>query len=132
MEIKVSTGELLDKWTILRLKAEKIDDQDKLRNVQYELDYLNQKVQQIYLTLDHDVSLDLDVLINNLFGVNRQLWEVEDKLRALEHLNDFGDNFVDLARVVYKFNDQRANLKKVINRLTNSEFTEEKSYTNYS
>lgn len=131
MEIKVSIGELLDKWTILRLKAEKIDDQDKLRNVQYELDYLNQKVQQIYLTLDHDISLDLDVLINNLFSVNRQLWEVEDKLRALEHLNDFGDNFVDLARVVYKFNDQRANLKKVINRLTNSEFTEEKSYTNY-
>ena len=132
MEIKVSTGELLDKWTILRLKAEKIDDQDKLRNVQYELDYLNQKVQQIYLTLDHDISVELDILINNLFGVNRQLWEVEDKLRALERLNDFGDNFVDLARVVYKFNDERASLKKFINRLTNSEFTEEKSYTNYS
>lgn len=131
MEIKVSTGELLDKWTILRLKAEMIDDRDKLRNVQYELDYLNEKVQLIYLTLDHDISLELDVLINNLFGVNRQLWQVEDKLRALENLRDFGEDFVDLARVVYKFNDQRANLKKVINRLTDSEFTEEKSYTNY-
>jgi hypothetical protein len=60
--------------------------------------------------------------------VNSRLWEVEDLLRVLEKKNDFTEEFINLARSVYKLNDERAEIKKRINILYGSQFLEEKSY----
>jgi len=127
MEIKVSVGELLDKLTILELKRTKIKDPNKLANITKEYDYLLTKVSQ---KIKDDK--DFERLCSSLFKVNSELWDIEDGKRNCEKNQDFGDNFIQLARQVYLKNDLRAAIKKEINTHFNSEFTEEKSYTKYA
>ena len=45
-----------------------------------------------------------------------------------EKNNDFGEKFVELARNVYKFNDERAKIKLAINNTLRSNIKEVKSY----
>lgn len=132
MDIQISTGELIDKWSILKIKCERIKDEAKLRNVYKEFDYLTQQMQLVYLDLDQARHQSLETIVNSLCRVNEQLWDIEDKIRLCEKRGDFEENFIELARSVYMINDQRADLKRVINRITNSEFTEEKQYTQYT
>jgi hypothetical protein len=132
MDIQISTGELIDKWSILKIKGERIKDEAKLRNVYKEFDYLTQQMQLVYLDLDQARHQSLETIVNSLCRVNEQLWDIEDKIRLCEKRGDFEENFIELARSVYMINDQRADLKRVINRITNSEFTEEKQYTQYT
>jgi hypothetical protein len=89
-------------------------------------------MQLIYLDLDQARHQSLETTVNSLCRVNEQLWDIEDKIRLCELRKQFDENFIELARSVYMINDQRANLKKVIDRITNSEFTEEKQYTQYT
>jgi len=121
--ITISTGELLDKYSILVIKEERITDADKLVNITKELDYIGEVVLS---TVDDEESIWK--YWDELYQVNMQLWDVEDKLRQHEANGDFGDEFVELARSVYRLNDRRAELKKLINVETNSPFIEEKSY----
>lgn len=119
MEIEVSNGEIVDKYTILQIKKEKIKDVDKLFNVNNEIECLipplfNMNVEQ------------LDIL--ELKNVNLFLWEVEEEIRLCEEKQRFDDYFILLARQVYKLNDQRAAIKKKINLYTKSNLIEEKSY----
>ena len=119
MQIEVSNGEILDKQTILCIKKEKITDESKLENIQKELSMLNDVINEIdYYLADYI----------NLLNVNRELWEVEDKLRECEKQERFDDYFIRLARSVYKLNDERAAIKKQINLSTGSSLVEEKSY----
>lgn len=122
----ISTGELIDKITILRIKLEKLTDAGKLDNVRHELDQLTQVRTRSKLDTDNLRSCE-----EQLFEVNRELWQVEDELREREHARNFGAGFVDLARSVYKLNDQRSALKKKINEMTGSSIVEEKSYASY-
>lgn len=125
MKIEVSNGEILDKLTILRIKKDKIIDTAKSLNVNKE-----------YLTLlplyDQIVTAPSVIdLFERLYKINQRLWEVEDELRLLERNKDFSDSFIQLARSVYDLNDTRAETKKIINILTNSNLIEEKSYEKY-
>jgi hypothetical protein len=122
MKIEVSIGEVVDKWTILSIKALNITDKDKLSNVIKERNYLNDVI---------DFQILHDSLIDRLLEVNQALWKVEDLLRDLERESNFGEEFVDLARSVYKLNDRRAHIKKEINIKYGSDFVEEKSYQPY-
>lgn len=122
MKIEVSIGEVVDKWTILSIKALNITDKDKLVNVFKEKNYLNTVIDPEIL---HDPSVD------ELLKVNKALWDVEDLLRDFERANSFGHEFIDLARSVYKLNDKRASIKKDINIKYGSDFVEEKSYQPY-
>jgi hypothetical protein len=118
-----SLGELIDKITILRIKAERIREPQKLANVHRELELLER------LTCEDGArGLSLDVLTNQLAAVNARLWTIEDALRACEHDGDFGPRFVALARSVYCENDTRAAIKRAINTLMSSALVEEKSY----
>jgi len=124
MKIEVSNGEVIDKITILRIKADQINHPDKKINVQKEL-----------LTLEEQASELLTVIMNKyletylkLYSTNRVLWSVEDELRELEAENDFGETFIQRAREVYTLNDERSKLKKEINLNTESDLIEEKSY----
>jgi len=122
MNINVSIGEVIDKWTILSIKALNITDKDKLVNVFKERTYLNTVIEPEILH---------DPLTDQLLVVNKSLWNVEDRLRDCERNKTFDDHFVQLARSVYILNDKRANIKKEINMKYGSEFVEEKSYQPY-
>ena len=122
MKIEVSVGEVVDKWTILSIKALNITDKDKLVNVFKEKNYLNTAIEPEILH---------DPLTDQLLVVNKSLWNVEDRLRDCERDKVFDDHFVQLARSVYILNDKRASIKKEINMKYGSDFVEEKSYQPY-
>jgi len=126
VKVNIAPGELIDRITILLIKSERMDDEEKLANVRLELDILS-------ATRDEDIagSAELDDLTAKLKKVNEALWEIEDKIRDCEAAKDFGETFVELARSVYITNDERARLKREISVLLGSQVLEEKSYKPY-
>ena len=125
MKIEVSTGEILDKFSILVIKTFNINDHAKLDNVKKEMDELR----PIFNELTRDKKVFSKYV--DLAEVNKRLWDIEDEIRECERYKDFGDRFIELARSVYITNDERAKIKKEINLLTNSGIVEEKSYESY-
>ena len=114
--IPISVGELLDKISILEIKAFFTDDE----YVYKELEDLNQiKSTLTQYTLEYEVQLK---------RVNETLWNIEDKIRQKEQRQEFDDEFIELARSVYINNDERARIKKQINEETNSTYREVKVY----
>ena len=126
IEIPVSFGELVDKLTILNIKKDKIEDKEKLKNIDKEYDHLN----LIYKKYSEN-DLNVSNLFKSLYEINLKLWDVEDNLRFNEKQNKFNDEFIDFARSVYKLNDERFTLKSELNKLVDSEIVEEKSYEDY-
>ena len=126
LEVEVSAGELVDKITILEIKAERIADPDKLANVHRELRSLTATRREALPS-----SEELDELTAELRRINERLWEIEDDIRDCERKRDFGERFIELAREVYRTNDRRAAAKRSINELLGSELVEEKNYTEY-
>jgi|TARA_R100000081_G_C4694785_1_gene104420 hypothetical protein len=124
MKVEISNGELLDKISILELKLLKIEDREKLVNIQKEFDELNPLVQELFEK--HNGQLQNHYL--ELAKINGKLWDIEDWIRECEHEKRFDKEFVELARSVYITNDKRSEVKKIINILTHSDFIEEKSY----
>ena len=125
MQIEVSIGEIVDKLSILHIKKDNITDEVKLENVNKEYLYLHEIVfSELNISYDDDYD--------RLLQVNKSLWIIEDKLRDKERVNEFDQDFIDLARSVYYTNDQRADIKKEINLKYGSLFVEEKSYKNYT
>ena len=121
LNIPISVGELFDKITILEIKLENIKDPNKISNIQKELNLLIQTSNSINTTT-------IEELINNLKVVNNTLWKIEDNIRIKEKEQKFDDEFIQLARDVYKTNDKRSEIKREINKLSKSELIEEKSY----
>jgi uncharacterized membrane-anchored protein YhcB (DUF1043 family) len=126
--VPVSIGEVVDKITILRIKQQEILDPAKLINIKSELTALEQSY--------HDHAGTPSELVRNLTGelqsINQKLWHIEDDLRDLERSQNFGNEFVELARAVYFTNDERARLKREINIALGSTLFEEKSYAAYT
>ena len=120
---EISAGELFDKITILEIKKTKISNKEKLNDIEKELLSLNETVKK-YIPNQNIISK----YINDLKDVNLKLWDIEDGKRAAEKNKDFGDNFIELARNVYKFNDERAKIKLAINTSLGSNIKEVKSY----
>ena len=119
----VSVGELIDKITILEIKKKNMTGK-KLKNVERELELLELLLKEENLEIDND-------LVHNLKKVNNTLWEIEDRIRIKESRKEFDNDFIELARSVYKENDRRASIKKEINYIFNSKISEEKSYKKY-
>jgi hypothetical protein len=122
----VSIGELLDKIVILEIKEERISDEGKLINVRNEL----QSLRSIWLASLTD-NPALAPWERSLREANGELWDLEDRIRDKERADDFGPEFVEIARLIYRTNDQRAHAKKMINELCGSDIVEEKSYQPY-
>ena len=120
--IPISWGELIDKVTILEIKLDQISGPSALINIQKELNYLDEIVRR--------ENIDRFILEekSSLKEINLKLWVVEDDIRYKELKGAFDNEFIQLARSVYKLNDERAKLKKSINLILNSELIEEKSY----
>ena len=119
----ISIGELVDKITILEIKKIKLQN-SKLENVLKELSFLRKLMEK------HQIEIT-DDLFTQLKEINLTLWNVEDQIRIKEKNKEFDNIFIELARSVYLKNDKRAEIKKRINQLSNSEITEEKSYAEY-
>jgi hypothetical protein len=124
--VPISPGELLDKITILRIKAARIMDPAKAANVRLELDLL-EKTWRDCGGAAHDVAREERALE----AVNERLWDVEDLIREKEAKQTFDREFIELARAVYVSNDERAAIKKRINLQLGSRLVEEKSYKPY-
>ena len=124
MNIEVANGEIVDKITILCIKLKKMNDKEKLVNVQYEYKTL--------LPIMHKIGIqENDPLYQELLEINKKLWVIEDQLRIKEAAKEFDNEFIELARSVYFTNDERSEIKKKINVLTGSKVIEEKEYVKY-
>lgn len=124
--VPISWGELIDKITILEIKEVKITSNNALDNIRKELVFLSDIVDKSKGVYDA-----ISLLKNELKEVNLKLWQVEDEIREKEYSKEFDEEFINLARSVYRLNDDRANLKKNINEALFSELKEEKSYKNF-
>ena len=120
MKIEVSNGELVDKLIIVQIKLERIKDEEKLVNLRKEFEILKEAATGI-IASHHP-------LYTELYRVNSELWDIENRIREKESKGNFDQEFIDIARSVYLKNDERFELKRKINIQTSSHLTEEKSY----
>ena len=123
MKIEVSNGEIVDKFTILEIKLRNSDSDQKSKQIAKEMMYLSPIVEDLNVPSE---------LIDGLRDVNQKLWNVEDELRVHESDNNFDEEFVRLARLVYHTNDKRFAFKSEITKITNSDLTEEKILPKYT
>ena len=133
MKASAPVGDVLDRITILSIKVDKLSGDKRLNAfnerlaLEKDLDGWLQSNNTSTATLKR-----LDNLRFQLLTVNQGLWDIEDNIRICERDKNFGPEFIELARSVYKTNDQRAHLKRLVNDAVGSEFTEEKGYEDYS
>ena len=128
MKVEVSDGEILDKMSILEIKLDKIENEDKLANIQKEYNTLKETIGEPPW---YEHVFRKYGFYWQLKEINETLWEIEDEIRIKEKNQEFDDVFIKLARQVYKTNDKRAEIKKEINIHTGSNLLEEKSYEDY-
>ena len=123
---EISSGELLDKLSILEIKLNKIKNPILLQEVKKEYDLLNK-------TKNNNINSSdkIDILYKNLKEINEKLWKIENEIRLCEKNSDFNDKFVQLARNVYIENDKRSKIKLEINKVLGSNIKEVKQYTEY-
>ncbi|HEX3848214.1 MAG TPA: DUF6165 family protein [Steroidobacteraceae bacterium] len=126
IKVAISPGEMLDKITILRIKAARMGDPAKLANVRAEL----RALEETWNASPYS-SVDVDEETASLAAVNERLWVIEDDIRDKERAKAFDAEFIRLARAVYIENDERAAIKRRINVKLGSKLVEEKSYKDY-
>ena len=120
---EISAGELVDKITILEIKKNKITNENKVKEIDKELKSLSDTMNKFIKEKSKILTFK-----NQLKEINLKLWDIEDGKRVAEKNNDFGKEFIELARNVYKFNDERAKIKLTINNALGSNIKEVKSY----
>jgi chorismate mutase len=126
VNVEISIGEFFDKVTILEIKRERIQDADKLKNINNELDALNALLEQLPFSREQVTDE-----VGELKAINEKLWVIEDDIRDKEAAKSFDQEFIELARSVYITNDRRSDVKRDINIKLGSSFIEEKSYEQY-
>lgn len=126
INVEVSTGEFLDKLSILQIKLERVTDPKKSNNIHNELCTLS-KIWKNSSFSKAEISREIE----ELRDINQKLWNLEDDIRKKEAEKSFDDEFIQMARSVYVTNDQRADIKRRINQKLGSKLIEEKSYTDY-
>jgi hypothetical protein len=142
LNVPISPGEFLDKVAILEIKSERITDAAKLANVRRELEQLRATWAASPLAGRESArpathagtappGPDVADLIAELKTVNEALWDIEDQIRAREAARRFDEEFVELARSIYRTNDRRAAIKRELNLVLGSDLLEEKSYAGY-
>jgi hypothetical protein len=119
----ISAGELLDKISILRIKRRRIANLSKLGHVHKELEALSGVAAKL--------GAPYESLVEKLQKVNEQLWDVEDAIRVKERRQEFDDDFIALARSIYRLNDERFELKNRANEHFGSDIAEQKSYERF-
>ncbi len=127
VEAPISIGELLDKLSIVEIKISKIEDSEKLNYLNNEFKLLESKASKIK-KMDEN---KFNEFYKSLLEVNSQLWKIEDDIRECENKELFDEKFINLARLVYKTNDLRFEIKTNINQFFGSSIIEQKELKNY-
>lgn len=122
MKIEVSNGEIVDKFTILKIKLKNSNSPEKTEHILRELEYLKPLVQELNVSQE---------LVDELQKVNQKIWDTEDGIRLCEKNNQFDETFIQYARDVYYNNDERFRVKSKINQVTNSYINEQKILPDY-
>jgi hypothetical protein len=123
VKLEISAGELIDRITILELKRAHFICESTHDEVTRQLMAAREERDRTI-----QPSPELVALTTQLAAVNHQLWCTENELRECERSFEFGAEFVDLARSVYKTNDLRSSLKRRIDELLGSDLREHKLY----
>ena len=130
--IEIAPGELVDRITILQIKANKISDQTKLTHVINELDTLTKSSAHMQECLkaqgQSDKFHELNIHTDAIYKANERVWDVLQRQRELERAGEFGDEFVKVSLEVYHVNDERAEAKRKINELFGTDIAEMKFY----
>ena len=129
--VEISYGELLDKISILEIKKERINDSEKLKFINDDLNLLKIQMHKVTKSKNFKNSDKIHKLYLSLKEINAKLWVVEDDKRICEKNSDFGEKFIKLSRNVHFLNDERSKIKLEINNLTDSKIKEVKLYTSY-
>ena len=123
--VPTSWGDLVDRITILEIKAERLRTSSAQANAAHELALLRAVV------AEYGAPPEFAQLRGELAAVNRRLWDIENSIRRKEAANTFDAEFIALARAVYHDNDERGRIKRAISELLGSEIIEEKQYVGY-
>lgn len=123
IRVEVSPGELVDRLTILRIKAERMTEPRQLDAVRAALATLER-------TRKRRIKCDplVEALESELATVNGRLWDAEDAVRRCEFRGEFGQEFVAWARSIYQMNDRRSSLKRQIDMQLGAKSTEQKAH----
>ncbi len=130
IKIRISPGELIDKITILEIKAASVKDKSKQKIIASEQKLLIKEFKKIQKNFPLSL-VKVNSLKKKLYSINKKLWDTEDKLRLMESKKKFGKEFIEAARQVYLNNDNRSKIKNDLNNLLGSKLTEIKSYAKY-
>ena len=120
---ETSVGEIIDKIPILEIKKKRISDKKSLSQINKEYSVLKSTIRK-----NIKINTKLRKLWKNLKDTNLKIWEMEDQKR---YTQKYLESLSKLAKDVYKFNDQRANIKSKINKITKSNLREIKRYAKY-
>ena len=120
-KITCSIGELFDKYSILMIKKEKIEDKIKKKNIKSEMELLYEENE----ILRSETNLNY---INNLYKINLKLWNLEDKIREKSSKKEFDNEYLSTSENIHITNDLRYKIKNDININLNSFLREEKEY----
>ena len=115
MKVEVSNGELIDKFTILEIKYNKIKDETKRTEIKKELD--EQSECNYYKKM-------FSFYYKQLVYVNEMIWDTTD---AVNLLNPEDTTLLDLYNKIFDYNKKRFRLKNLLNLLTSSNIKEQKS-----
>lgn len=124
-QVPLSWGELIDKITILEIKVTRLPAEQARLNAAKELTLLREIAGPVL------AAPETAALVARLKALNEALWEIEDRIRDHERSGNFDSGFVELARSVYRHNDERGRMKRDINLALGSGLIEEKSYPSY-
>lgn len=127
IDTPISYGEAIDKLTILEIKKVNINQKNQLENILNEHSLLTANLDKLKI----ENKIAFENFYEELLKVNSALWKVEDRLRIFEKDKIFNEEFISLARSVYKLNDQRYEIKKQVNNYFKSDIFEEKKYEDY-
>lgn len=123
IQVPISLGELVDKITILQIKQQEINNEDKLKNINYEHDLLNNILQELHL------DSSIEIMSEELFNINHKIWILEDERRELENTGNYTEKLVEVSRQIHINNDERSKVKRIINTSFGSTIIEEKSFS---
>lgn len=123
----LSIGEIIDKYSILELKTKYISDENKLRDIKYEMNVLENYVSNAKSSYFYKL----------LLYINKQIWLDTDIIKSIDLKGT--ENTVNLENTklfsttsnkIFENNQKRFRLKNYFNILESSTIKEHKSYSN--
>jgi len=116
MKLEVSVGEAIDKYSILKIKQTMITDENKLKEIQNELDQLEECIPYIKPNMFY---------YNLLLHFNTEIWNMTNDIKMMDVSNP---NYSRIAKNIFDHNQKRFRVKNIFNRLCSSSINEQKSY----